>query len=154
MIDHHDITKHQGLPVGMMDITVAFHDLDVMNVVWHGNYIKYFEIARHEVLRKIDYDYPQMQASGYVWPVVDIRSRYVLPVTYGDKLQVFAIILEWEYRLIIKYVVINHNTNKVVTRGRSVQVPVCIETMSMKMGCPEVLREKIDIWHAKNPPLR
>ena len=44
----------------------AFHDCDPMQVVWHGNYFKYFEIARCALLQRYDYDYPQMQESGYL----------------------------------------------------------------------------------------
>jgi acyl-CoA thioester hydrolase len=50
---------------------VPFHDVDVMEVVWHGYYVKYFELARCALLRRIDYDYPQMRASGYAWPVAE-----------------------------------------------------------------------------------
>ena len=48
----------------------AFHDCDAMQVVWHGNYFKYLEIARCALLQRFDYDYPQMHASGYMWPIL------------------------------------------------------------------------------------
>ena len=52
-------------------IEVPFHDVDVMDVAWHGHYVKYLELARCALLRQIDYDYPQMRDSGYAWPVVE-----------------------------------------------------------------------------------
>jgi acyl-CoA thioester hydrolase len=57
-------------------IRPEFHDLDPMQIVWHGNYMRYFETARTALLGLIDYDYPQMVASGYAWPVVDFRIKY------------------------------------------------------------------------------
>ena len=48
-----------------IEIEVPFHDLDPMDVVWHGNYVRYFERARHALLQTLDYDYPQMRDSNY-----------------------------------------------------------------------------------------
>ena len=150
MLNFPGIAKYSDHPLGAVDVTVAFHDVDAMHVTWHGNYIKYFEIARCSVLQKIDYDYPQMQASGYAWPIVDMRSRHVLSTGYGDQLQVVAVILEWDFRLVIKYFVLKKSTNKVVARGSSMQVPLCIKTMSMDMSGIKVIREKVENWHIKN----
>ncbi|WP_293206315.1 acyl-CoA thioesterase [Parvibaculum sp.] len=55
---------------------VHFYDLDPMNIVWHGNYSKYFELGRVALLAKIGYGYNAMKASGYAWPVIDMHIRY------------------------------------------------------------------------------
>ena len=146
MMKHPELSQYHKVPVSVVDISVAFHDVDAMEVVWHGNYFKYFEIARCSVLQKIDYDFPQMKSSGYAWPIVDIRSRFVSPLTYGDELEVAAIIVEWELRLRIKYLVINKASQCVAARGQSIQVPLDIKTMSMKFGCPDFLKQKIEAW--------
>ena len=149
---HTDLSKHHNLPTSLVEISVAFHDIDSMGVVWHGNYMKYFEIARCAVLQEIDYDFPQMKNSGYTWPIVDIRSRFVSPVRYGDKLEVIAIIAEWHMRLLIKYLIINKTSQQVMTRGQSVQVPLDMKTMTMAFGCPDLLQEKIDVWQKSCNP--
>ena len=64
-------------------VEVPFHDVDAMNVCWHGHYLKYFEIGRAALLRAFDYDYREMQASGYLWPIVEAHLKYVRPATYG-----------------------------------------------------------------------
>ena len=150
MMIHPELSRYQRLPVSLVEISVAFHDVDVMEVVWHGNFIKYFEVARCSVLQAIGYDYPEMRASGYAWPIVDIHSRFILPATYGDQLQVAAIIVEWEVRLLIKYLVINNSSQSVITRGQSVQVPLDMKSMTMKVGCPDLLRHKIEAWRKVN----
>ena len=58
-------------------VRVPFHDLDPAGIVWHGHYAKYFELARCELLRSFGYNYDDMVASGYSWPVIDLRARYV-----------------------------------------------------------------------------
>ena len=55
-----------------IELRPAFHDCDPMNVVWHGNYFKYLEIARCALLQRHDYDYPQMLASGYLLSLIHI----------------------------------------------------------------------------------
>ena len=62
-------------------ITVPFHDLDPMGVVWHGNYARYLEIARCALLDLIGYNYLQMRESGYAWPVVDMRLKFGMSQT-------------------------------------------------------------------------
>ncbi len=67
-----------------IELSPAFHDLDPMNIVWHGNYVKYLELARNALMAKFNYDYPQMHESGYAWPIVDLRVKYVGSVRYGQ----------------------------------------------------------------------
>ena len=46
-------------------IEIPFHDVDMMEIAWHGHYVKYFEIARCKLLDKIEYNYSQMRDSGF-----------------------------------------------------------------------------------------
>ena len=75
---------------------VQFFDLDPMEIVWHGHYVKYLEIVRGVLLEAIDYNYPQMKASGYVWPVIDLHLRYIAPAAFTQRLKLRAEIVEWE----------------------------------------------------------
>ena len=86
-----------------VEITVPFHDADAMGVVWHGNYFRYLEIAREQLLKQFDYGYRQMQASGYVWPIVDTRLKYIAPVLFEQRIEVRAQLEEIENRLRIGY---------------------------------------------------
>ena len=51
-----------------VEIEIPFHDVDTMHIVWHGHYLKYFEIARCKLLDEFDYNYPQMLDSGHCGP--------------------------------------------------------------------------------------
>ena len=48
-----------------------FHDLDPMQVVWHGNYPRFLEQARCALLDQIAFSYPEMAATNYIWPIVE-----------------------------------------------------------------------------------
>lgn len=128
-----------------IELTPAFHDLDPMVVVWHGHYLKYFELARCALLQRFDYDYLQMKASGYLWPIVDLRSKYVRPALFNQKLKVRARITEWENRLRIDYQIRDAQTGQVLTRAHTIQVAVSVATGEMCYASPPVLFERLGI---------
>ena len=114
-----------------------------MNVVWHGNHVRYFEVARRVLLEKIGYSYLDMQRSGYAWPVVDLRLRYYRPLRLGQKVEIVAAIVEWESRLKMTYLVTDEATGGKLARGHSVQVAVDLETEEMLWETPPVLRDRL-----------
>lgn len=126
-------------------IEIPFHDVDLMRVVWHGHYAKYFEIARCDLLDKIDYNVPQMEASGYAWPVIDMRVRYAHPLRFQQKIKVVASLIEWENRLKVEYVIEDLATGKRLTKGYTIQVALKVETMEMQFVSPKILFEKLGV---------
>jgi acyl-CoA thioester hydrolase len=128
-----------------IELSPAFHDLDPMDVVWHGNYVKYLEIARNALMARFDYDYPQMKESGYAWPIVDMRLKYVRSLVYGQKVRIRARIVEWENRLKIDYQVRCADSGQVLTKASSIQVAVDIATREMCWVCPPVLWQKLGV---------
>lgn len=125
------------------EIDIPFFDVDPMRVVWHGHYVKYFEVARCALLRSIDYDYPQMEVSGYLWPVVEIYLRYVRPARYGRRVLVRAQLLEYENRLKIGYVISERESGERLTKGWSVQVALDAATQELQFVSPQVLIDKV-----------
>lgn len=124
---------------------VQFYDLDPMEVVWHGHYVKYLEIARGALLDTIDYNYPQMRASGYLWPVIDLQLRYVASARFGARLKLRAEIVEWENRLKIDYLISDAVTGRRLTRASTTQVAVEIATGEMCFASPPVLFDKLKV---------
>ena len=128
-----------------IDLEIPFHDVDMMEVVWHGHYAKYFEIARCALLEKINFNYPQMRDSGYAWPVIDLRIRYVKPAVFGQVITVNATIVEWENRLKIDYLIIDKDTGARLVKGHSIQVAVDMQTKAMCFESPKILFEKLGL---------
>ena len=125
-------------------VEVLFHDVDAMNVCWHGHYLKYFEFGRAALLRKFDYDYREMQASGYVWPVVEAHLKYVRPAVYGQQLEVRAHLLEYENRLKIGYEIYDRDSRSRLTKGYTIQVAVNAATQELQFVSPPVVFEKLE----------
>lgn len=128
-----------------VSIKVPFHDVDSMHVVWHGNYFRYFEVAREALLDQFSYGYRAMQASGYVWPVVDTRVKYRDVVTFEQQILVRASVEEFENRLKIGYQITDAASGKRTTTGYTIQVAVDAATGEMCYVSPAVLFERMGI---------
>ena len=128
-----------------VEICVPFHDVDPMGVVWHGNYFRYLEVAREALLKQFDYGYRQMEASGYVWPIVDTRLKYSGPVTFEQQIIVQAELVEFENRLRINYQIFDAQSGKRTTSGFTLQVAVHIESKEMCFVSPPILFEKMGV---------
>ena len=131
--------------VAEIELSPAFHDLDPMDVVWHGHYLKYLELARCALLQTFDYDYPQMRASGYVWPIVDLRTKYLRSVRFGQRLRVRAELTEWEMRMRIDYLITDADSGEAITRAHTIQVAVDVASGEMCFATPEVFRLRLGL---------
>jgi acyl-CoA thioester hydrolase len=127
------------------ELTVQFFDLDPMQIVWHGNYVKYLEVARCTLLDSIGYNYEQMKESGYAWPIIDMNVRYIGSAKFAQRLLLRADIVEWENRLKIDYLVSDAETGKRLTRASTTQVAVDITNGEMCFVSPAVLFEKLGV---------
>ncbi len=128
------------------EIAVPFYDVDVMQIVWHGHYVKYMEQARCQLLDLIDYNYPAMRDSGYAWPVVDLRIKYVKPLAFQQVILIHTTITEIEYGLNIKFEFFDKLSNQKLTKAHTKQVAVSIESGEMCLLSPDILQQKINAY--------
>ncbi|WP_374650809.1 acyl-CoA thioesterase [Dongia sp.] len=125
------------------EIVAQFYDIDPMQVVWHGNYVRYFEQVRGLLLDKLDFNYRQMEQSGYIWPIVDMRVKYVRPVRYQQRIVVTATLVEYENRLKIDYRCRAWESGEVLTKAHTIQVAVNAATRELSLESPAILLEKV-----------
>lgn len=137
-----DLSRYLSAEV---EITVPFFDLDPAGVAWHGRYFQYFELARCELLERVDYSYDAMMKSGILWPVADTRVRYVKPLVLNQKILVSAYLREWEMRIVIDYR-IRGEDGDVLTRAMTTQVPVDGDSLELLLGSPDFF---VDNVHAR-----
>lgn len=131
-----------------IEIEIPFHDVDMLQIAWHGHYFKYFELARCALLESFDYGYMAMVASGYAWPVIDAGVRYIGAVSFGQKIRVEARLKEWENRLRIDYLVTDAGSGQRLTRGHTIQVAVEIANREICFASPAILLEKLGVTDA------
>ncbi len=104
--------------------TVRFSEVDSMQVVWHGEYVRYFEDGREAFGREYPgIGYLDFYANGYTAPIVDLQLQYVSPLTIND-----VAIIETRFidnvaaKLCFEYIITRQSDGALVARGSSVQV--------------------------------
>ena len=125
------------------EITVPFFDVDSMDVVWHGHYVKYLEVARCALLDAIGHNYQHMKAAGWIWPVIDVQLRYVGPARFGQRLVVSAELVEWRNRLKVNYVIRDAATGHRLTRASTIQIAVNLQG-EMQLVSPQVFVDAVE----------
>jgi acyl-CoA thioester hydrolase len=73
-----------------VELEVPLHDVDLLGIVWHGHYYKYFEIARTALLRSRELDEPTLRELGVAFVIVETRCRHTAPLRYADRFRVEA----------------------------------------------------------------
>jgi acyl-CoA thioester hydrolase len=128
-----------------ISITIPFHDVDMVGIVWHGHYLKYFELARTALMQKYNYDIDAMKESNYGWPVIESKCKYIKPLFYGMTVRVTATVKELANRLWIEYLIENVEKNERICRGHTIQVAVQMDTLEMCFETPKQVLDKFGI---------
>jgi acyl-CoA thioester hydrolase len=102
-----------------IELEVAFHDVDGLQVVWHGHYYKYFELARTALFRACKLDVPDMIELGYRMVVIESKCRHMFPLRYGDKFRVSAWFKEVEFRLHVAFEIFNLTAQRRAAKGHT-----------------------------------
>lgn len=123
---------------------VEFYDVDSYKIVWHGNYPKYFEVARCKLLELIGFTYKDMELSGFFFPIIDINIKYVKPLVFGQSFSITATLKEWRNKLTIDYRICDSQTNEVLTKGYTSQIAVSMPDQTTQFIAPQILIEKVN----------
>lgn len=130
--------------------TVRFSEVDSMQVVWHGEYVRYFEDGREAFGREYPgLGYLDFYANGYTAPIVDMQLQYISPLTVND-----VAVIETRYmdnaaaKLCFEYIVCRQSDGALVARGSSVQVFVDSEG-NMVLNNPPFYEEWKNKWLTK-----
>lgn len=110
------------------DINVRFSEVDAMNIVWHGNYAKYFEDAREAFGNQYNIDYLTMYNNGFYAPLVDLSFKYKSPIFYGHKVRIEITFRNSNAaKIVFDYIITNLTTNQIACTGSSTQVFMDLE---------------------------
>ncbi len=75
-------------------VTVRYAETDMMGVVYHGNYLPWFEIGRTTLLKEIGLPYRGLEEAGFRLPVLEVSARYLRPAVYDDTLTIITTLKE------------------------------------------------------------
>ena len=130
--------------------TVRFSEVDSMQVVWHGEYVRYFEDGREAFGREYPgLGYLDFYANGYTAPIVDLQLQYVSPLTVNDIAVIETRFIESPAaKLCFEYIIHRKSDGALVARGSSVQVFVNADG-NMELNNPAFFEDWKKQWLKK-----
>ena len=128
------------------EIEVRFNELDPLGVVWHGNYIRYFEDGRESFGQKYGIGYNDFKKVEIIAPIVSVNCNYKRFVRYGEKLIIETLYIDSPAaKIIFDYAIYRPENNELVAEGQSVQVFTDIEGQLILIS-PEFFKEWKRKW--------
>lgn len=125
-------------------LRVPFHDLDPLNMVWHGNYLKYFDVARMALFDKCGIDlFEYFERTSYLFPVIKTTTKHVISLRHRDEFICRAAVLEARIKIVMDFEIRRAGSTEICAKGRSEQVAVKHPEMEMSFEIPEDIRKAL-----------
>jgi acyl-CoA thioester hydrolase len=121
---------------------VLYVDTDRSQVVYHANYLRYFEFGRSELMRGANYPYKQIEESGYIYPIIKTELNYYTPLFYDDLMYIHTRPAQLELvKLQFDYLITRAEDGEVICTGFTRHCAV------NSKGIPvEVDKKTITLW--------
>jgi acyl-CoA thioester hydrolase len=123
-------------------IRVRYAETDTMGVVYHSNFLIYFEIGRTDYFRQLDFTYKQMESQDIYMPVTECYCRYIVPARYDDELEIltqFSALSRLKFKF--SYEIVRIMDTKLLAEGYTTHVPVNSEGTPCRI--PKAYREAL-----------
>lgn len=97
---------------GDIKLRVRYSDTDQMGYVYYGRYASYYEVARVELFRNLGFSYKKLEEEGIGMPVIDMETKYLLPIKYDEEITIRTRIEKLpSSRIIFHYEITNQNND-------------------------------------------
>jgi len=124
--------------------SIPFCDVDAMQVVWHGNYFKYFDIARDRLFSDAGIDlYRAVGDCGLVFPITRTQTKHIRPLRFRDEVDCKATLIEAECRLVVEFEIRVAGSGQMCTTGRTEQAAVRFADGTLELRLPEAFRRAL-----------
>ncbi|ARI77405.1 acyl-CoA thioesterase [Halobacillus mangrovi] len=124
-------------------IQVRYQETDMMGVVYHANYLVWFEIGRTAFIESLGFKYAEIEKEGVVSPVIDAQISFKNPVRYGEDTKVKTWVKHYDgLRVTYGYEVVHENGETAVS-GETKHVIVKKDNFR-----PVSIRRSFPDWHA------
>jgi acyl-CoA thioester hydrolase len=109
--------------ISTIEFPVRFSEVDSMQVVWHGHYVKYMEEGREDFGRKNGINYMFIKANGYMAPVVKLVCDFKKALSYDDNVLVETTFVDSDAaKIIYRFRIYRASDKELMATGESVQV--------------------------------
>ncbi|MFH1154734.1 MAG: thioesterase family protein [Pseudomonadota bacterium] len=118
-----------------------YADTDRSQVVYHSNYLKYFEQGRASLMRDVAYSYREIEESGYVYPIIEIHAGYFAPLYYDDCMWIHTRPATLDrVKLQFDYVITSQEYDKIICKGytrhcaiNTAGIPVAVDEKTVRV---------------------
>lgn len=115
------IERNKNLVIYKHEVRVRYQETDQMGIVYHSNYLIWFEVGRTELLRSLGYNYRQLEEDGVFLPVVSCESFFKCSAKYDDLLVIETKISEISgAKIVFSYNIYNKENSLLLTLGKTV----------------------------------
>jgi acyl-CoA thioester hydrolase len=136
-----DSAKYKSYEVRLR---VPFYDLDPLHMVWHGNYLKYFDIARSELFHSLGVDlFSYFNRTSYFFPITKTSTKHIVSLRYRDEFKCKATVTEARYKIVVEFQIRSGEMNHLCAKGRSEQLAVKYPEMEMMFEIPQEIRKAL-----------
>ena len=134
--------KNSGKIWHRCELRTLYVDTDRSQVVYHANYLRYFEFGRASLMRDASYPYKQIEDSGYLYPIIQTELNYYSPLFYDDLMYIHTRPAKLELvKIQFDYLITKADGGAVVCAGFTKHCAV------NKKGIPvEIDTQTIQLW--------
>lgn len=126
-------------------LSVPFHDVDLMQVVWHGNYLKYFDIARFGLFNESGIDLSRYyEETNYLFPIIRTSTKYIYPLRHAEEFICRATIVEAYIKIVINFEIRRVKDNIICAKGMSEQIALKMPEREMMYEIPHDIRVRLE----------
>ena len=130
-------------------LRVPFYDVDSMRVVYHGNYTKYFEEARCAYFEALGMSYNDMEASGFLLPVVSLNVKFIRSCTFGQELAVEVVREANDNLIVLHYTIRDAKSGVKCCKGTTRHAAIDAETKELFFELPEPFLNRLKAGEAQ-----
>lgn len=122
---------------------VRYSDVDRMGLLYHVNYLEYFEVGRSDWIRWFWKPYKEIEDAGCLLVVIEAAIKFISPGHYDDEIKLVVKAVEWGHsRLIFEYRMTRAEDNSLICEGRTAHCFIDKSGKPVKM--PDELRELLN----------
>jgi acyl-CoA thioester hydrolase len=126
---------------------VPFYDVDMLQIVWHGNYLKYFDVARQAFFYRCGLDMTLGEQKHYIFPVIRTSVKYLYPLKLNDEFICTATLKEARMKLVIDFEIRLVKDGRLCAKGRSEHAAVRLPEMELEFRIPADVEKTL--WSIK-----
>lgn len=126
-----------------------FFDVDSMGVMWHGNYVRYMEMARCRFLDEVGFNYLAMRKAKFALPIVKLDSKFIAPLEFNQRFCIEVELLEFECFFRLKYTFLDLDGKKLCQASTS-QVAILLESKETCFYLPNAFIEALKAFVEAN----